>query len=59
MQDGRIARQHHVGSPYEEDLKAFRDSEIGQAILSGGDEVLDCLDAEARGLLQKVLQGVE
>jgi ABC-type lipoprotein export system ATPase subunit len=59
MQDGRIARQHHVGSPYEEDLKAFRDSEIGQAILSGDDEGLDCLDPEARGMLQRVLEGVD
>jgi hypothetical protein len=47
-----------VGDPYEEDLKAFRDSEIGRAILDGDDEVLTCLDDEARTMLQKVLQGV-
>jgi ABC-type lipoprotein export system ATPase subunit len=58
MQDGRIMRQHHVGDPYEEDLKAFRDSEIGRAILRGDDKVLTCLDAEARTMLQTVLQGV-
>jgi ABC-type lipoprotein export system ATPase subunit len=59
MQDGRIVQQHHVGDPYEEDLKAFRDSEIGQAILGGDDDVLSCLDVEARNMLQRVLQGVE
>jgi ABC-type lipoprotein export system ATPase subunit len=58
MQDGCIVRQHHVGNPYEEDLKAFRDSEIGQAILSEDDEVLTCLDIEARAMLQRVLQGI-
>jgi len=58
MQDGRIVRQHHVGNPYEEDLKAFRDSEIGQAILSEDEGVLTCLDVEARAMLQRVLQGI-
>ena len=59
MQDGRIARQHLVGSPYEEDLKAFRDSETGRAILNGDDQVLEGLDPEARGMLQRVLESVE
>jgi ABC-type lipoprotein export system ATPase subunit len=58
MQDGHIVGQHLVGDPYEEDLKAFRDSEIGRAILSGDDDVLACLDVEARAMLQKVLEGV-
>jgi ABC-type lipoprotein export system ATPase subunit len=58
MQDGRIANEHHVGNPYEEDMKAFRDSEIGRAILREDDEVLDCLDVEARSMLRRVLEGM-
>jgi lipoprotein-releasing system ATP-binding protein len=58
MQDGHIVREHRVGSPYEEDLKAFRDSGIGQAILKGDDRVLTCLDAEEQAMLQQVLEGV-
>lgn len=57
MQDGQIAREHRVGSPYEEDLKAFRDSGIGQAILSG-QKVLTGLDAQAQAVLQEILQVV-
>jgi lipoprotein-releasing system ATP-binding protein len=58
MQDGRIVRQHVVGSPYEEDLKMFRDSGVGQAILRGKDEDVECLSAEERVLLRRVLEGV-
>ena len=58
MQDGRIVRQHVVGSPYEEDLKMFRDSDVGQAILRGKDEDVECLSAEERVLLRRVLEGV-
>jgi ABC-type lipoprotein export system ATPase subunit len=56
MQDGRIVRQHKVGSPYEEDLKAFRDSGVGQAILNGKDEVLPDLNPEERAALRQVLE---
>jgi ABC-type lipoprotein export system ATPase subunit len=56
MQDGRIVRQHEVGSPYEEDLKAFRDSGVGQAILNGKDEVLPDLNPEERAALRQVLE---
>ena len=58
MQDGSIVREHQVGSPYEEDLKAFRDSGIGQAVLRGEDERLDCLSDEERAMLRRVLEGV-
>jgi ABC-type lipoprotein export system ATPase subunit len=58
MQDGRVVRQHEVGDPYEEDLKWFRDSEIGQAILREDDEELACLTTEERAALQRILQGV-
>ena len=59
MQDGRIVRVHDVGSPYEEDLKAFRDSGVGQALLSGEDASLTCLEPEEREMLCRVLMGVE
>ena len=36
MRDGRIVHEHTVGTPFEEDLKAFRNSELGQAILLAG-----------------------
>jgi ABC-type lipoprotein export system ATPase subunit len=58
MQDGTIVREHSVGSPYEEDLKAFRDSGVGQALLAGEDESLDCLEPEDRDMLRRVLQDV-
>jgi ABC-type lipoprotein export system ATPase subunit len=55
MQDGRIVRQHTVHDSFEEDLKAFRDSELGQTLLSGSDTQLDCLDQEGKEMLRKVL----
>jgi ABC-type lipoprotein export system ATPase subunit len=58
MQDGQIVRQHVVASPYEEDLKMFRDSGVGQAILQGQDEAVESLSAEERALLRRVLEGV-
>ncbi|MBN1935532.1 MAG: ABC transporter ATP-binding protein [Anaerolineae bacterium] len=57
MQDGKIAHEHRVGDPYEEDLKAFRDSEIGQAILHG-EQPLTCLEAEEQSTLRQILQAV-
>ncbi|MBN1666084.1 MAG: ABC transporter ATP-binding protein, partial [Anaerolineales bacterium] len=57
MQDGKIAHEHRVGNPYEEDLKAFRDSEIGQAILQGGKD-LGCLRAAEQAALRRILQAV-
>ncbi|MBN1639896.1 MAG: ABC transporter ATP-binding protein [Anaerolineae bacterium] len=59
MRDGVIAREHLVGSPYEEDLKAFRDSGIGQALLAGDQAALDCLDPREQALLRRVLEGIE
>jgi ABC-type lipoprotein export system ATPase subunit len=58
MQDGRIEREHQVGNPYEEDLKAFRDSGIGRAILNADDAALECLDEQDRSLLKRVLEGI-
>jgi ABC-type lipoprotein export system ATPase subunit len=58
MQDGRIVSEHRVGNPYEEDLKAFRDSGIGQAVLNGDESVLNCVDPQEREMLKRVLEGV-
>jgi ABC-type lipoprotein export system ATPase subunit len=58
MQDGQIVRQHVVASPFEEDLKMFRDSGVGQAILEGRDEDVDCLSEQEQALLRRVLEGV-
>jgi ABC-type lipoprotein export system ATPase subunit len=58
MQDGQIVRQHVVGGPYEEDLKMFRDSGIGRAILEGKGEEVEVLSEEERAILRRVLEGV-
>jgi ABC-type lipoprotein export system ATPase subunit len=58
MQDGQIVRQHVVGSPLEEDLKMFRDSGTGQAILTGSQGATALLTAEEQEALKRVLQRV-
>jgi len=55
MHDGLIVRQHTVHESFEEDLKAFRDSELGQTLLGGDEARLDCLDTESTDMLRKVL----
>ena len=40
LASGKVARQHRVGNPYEEDWKELRDSALGQALLSGADQDL-------------------
>jgi ABC-type lipoprotein export system ATPase subunit len=56
MQDGQIVRQHIVGSPFEEDLKLFRDSGVGQAILAGEQEGLEAFSAEEQEMLRRILE---
>ena len=58
MQDGQIVRQHIVGSPFEEDLKMFRDSGAGQAILAGERQGLAALSASEQDVLRRVLEKV-
>ena len=48
MQDGRIVSEHQVGNPFEEDLKAFRESGAGRALLAGREDVLNCISQEER-----------
>jgi len=56
MQDGQIVRQHIVGSPFEEDLKMFRDSGVGQAILAGENTGIEVLSTKEREILKAVLE---
>jgi putative ABC transport system ATP-binding protein len=59
MHDGRIVGDHSIRNPYEEDLKAFRDSAAGQALLAGGEDELGFLDPAERDMLRRVLQQIE
>jgi ABC-type lipoprotein export system ATPase subunit len=56
MQDGRIVDDRNVDDPFEEDLKAFRDSGLGQALLDGETPALEWLDEESRRKLRQVLE---
>jgi ABC-type lipoprotein export system ATPase subunit len=57
MQDGRIVHEHTVGSPFEEDLAAFRRSGLGQAILAGDRDALARFGAGERAALERLLAG--
>ncbi|MBN1261826.1 MAG: ABC transporter ATP-binding protein, partial [Anaerolineae bacterium] len=58
MQDGGIVDDHRVGAPFEEDLKAFRNSGLGQAIVAGDRDVSDYLDEAERRALATLLSDV-
>jgi ABC-type lipoprotein export system ATPase subunit len=58
MRDGRIVHEHTVGTPFEEDLAAFRRSGLGQAILEGDEEVLARFGPDERAVLRRLLEGV-
>ena len=58
LQDGQIADDHQVGHPYEEDLQEFRESGLGQALLSGDggvEQVLGDLTVRERRMLRRML----
>ena len=44
MKDGRIVREDRVGKPFEEDLKSFRQSGLGRALLGENGVTADALD---------------
>ncbi len=56
LQDGKITDDHHVGHPFEEDLKAFRDTGLAQAILAGNGEPLETLSTAEKEALRRLLQ---
>lgn len=58
MRDGRIVHEHTVGTPFEEDLAAFRQSGLGKAILAGDTEIAARFGSEGQAALRRLLQGV-
>jgi ABC-type lipoprotein export system ATPase subunit len=58
MRDGQIVHEHKVGTPFEEDLAAFRRSGLGQAIVEGDEEALETFGPDERAALRKLLEGV-
>jgi ABC-type lipoprotein export system ATPase subunit len=58
MRDGRIVHEHTVGTPFEEDLAAFRRSGLGKAILAGDEAVLASFGPDERAALRRFLEGV-
>jgi putative ABC transport system ATP-binding protein len=57
MRDGRIVHEHVVGTPFEEDLAAFRRSGLGKAIVVGDREALAAFGAHERAALKTLLAG--
>ena len=57
MQDGTIVHEHTVGSPFEEDLAAFRRSGLGQAILAGKEQALARFGSDETAALRRLLAG--
>ena len=55
MRDGQIADDHRVGHPFEEDLKEFRSSGLGKALLDGDPEALAWLASSGLGAIQQLL----
>ena len=55
MRDGKIVHEHVVGTPFEEDLAAFRRSGLGKAIAAGDAEALARFGADERLVLQRLL----
>jgi ABC-type lipoprotein export system ATPase subunit len=58
MRDGRIVHEHTVGTPFEEDLAAFRRSGLGKAIVAGDEVVLAQFGPDERDALRQLLEGV-
>ena len=58
MRDGQIVHEHEVGTPFEEDLAAFRRSGLGQAIIEGDEEVLERFGPDEGKALKTLLQGL-
>jgi ABC-type methionine transport system ATPase subunit len=58
MRDGNIVHEHTVGTPFEEDLAAFRRSGLGKAILAGDDAALAQFGPDEQAALQRLLEGI-
>jgi putative ABC transport system ATP-binding protein len=55
MRDGNIVHEHQVGTPFEEDLAAFRRSGLAKAILNGDEAALAQLGSGERAALRQML----
>jgi ABC-type lipoprotein export system ATPase subunit len=55
MRDGQIVHTHHVGTPFEEDLAAFRRSGLGKAIVNDDEAALAQFGTDKRAALQQLL----
>ena len=57
MRDGDIVHEHQVGTPFEEDLAAFRRSGLAKAILNGDEAALAQLGPSECAALRQMLGG--
>jgi ABC-type lipoprotein export system ATPase subunit len=57
MRDGNIVHEHQVGTPFEEDLAAFRRSGLAKAIMNGDEAALAQLEVSERAALRRLLGG--
>jgi len=55
MRDGRIVHEHTVGTPFEEDLAAFRRSGLGKAIMAGDEAALASFGPDEQTALRRLL----
>jgi ABC-type lipoprotein export system ATPase subunit len=58
MRDGQIVHKHTVGTPFEEDMAAFRRSGLGKAILNGDEAALARFGPDERAALRRLLEGL-
>ncbi|MDY7077095.1 MAG: ABC transporter ATP-binding protein [Chloroflexota bacterium] len=58
MRDGCVVHEHPVGTPFEEDLAAFRRSGLGKAIRAGDEVALASLTSNEQSALRRLLEGV-
>jgi len=55
MRDGRIVHEHRVGTPFDEDLAAFRRSGLGRAIVAGDEQIVERYGPEGQAMLSRLL----
>jgi ABC-type lipoprotein export system ATPase subunit len=58
MRDGKIVHEHQVGTPFEEDMAAFRRSGLGRAIMAGDEAALAQFGPDEQVALRQLLKGV-
>ena len=57
MRDGDIVHEHMVGTPFEEDLAAFRRLGLGKAILNRDEAALTKFGSDEQVVLRQLLEG--